>query len=350
METVTYTQVETFVNNLPEVTAAGVWIKAIIILAIISAVAGFGTYLERKVLAFMQRRLGPMHVGPYGLLQIIADGIKLFTKEDIVPQNANRLIFMLAPVITAATAFIALAAVPVFPDFTVPEWIPVLGGTFVPSIAADLNIGILFVLGTMAAGLYGPLLAGMAQANKWGIIGAARTAIQFLSYEVVTGLSILAPIMLVGSLSFVDFNNAQAGGIENWIVWKQPVAFILFLIAGFAETNRTPFDLLEHEAEVVSGYATEYSGMRWGMFFIGEYANMITISIIAAIVFLGGYSEEGIGWLTIILKVGFFFFLMLWVRASWPHVRPDQLMWLCWKVLMPIAVINVVITGIVMMV
>jgi len=340
----------TLVQNLPEVTAAGVIIKAIIILAVISAIAGFGTFIERKVLAFMQRRLGPMHVGPYGLLQLVADGIKLFTKEDIVPQNANSLIFKVAPSITAATAFIALAAVPVFPDFTIPEWIPLLGGVFVPSIAADLNIGILFVLGMMAAGLYGPLLAGMAQANKWGIIGAARTAIQFLSYEVVTGLSILAPIMLVGSLSFVDFNNAQAGGISHWLIWQQPVAFVLFLIAGFAETNRTPFDLLEHEAEVVSGYATEYSGMRWGMFFIGEYANMITISIIAAVVFLGGYSEVGIGWLTIILKVGFFFFLMLWVRAAWPHVRPDQLMWLCWKVLMPIAVINVVITGIVMMV
>jgi len=340
----------TLVENLPEVTAAGVIIKAVIILAIISAIAGFGTFIERKVLAFMQRRLGPMHVGPYGLLQLAADGIKLFTKEDIIPQNANKFIFMVAPIITAATAFIALAAVPVFPDFTIPGWIPLLGGTFVPAISADLNIGILFVLGMMASGLYGPLLAGMSQANKWGIIGAARTAIQFLSYEVVTGLSILAPIMLVGSLSFVDFNNAQAGGISHWLIWQQPVAFVLFLIAGFAETNRTPFDLLEHEAEIVSGYATEYSGMRWGMFFIGEYANMITISIIAAVVFLGGYSEVGIGWLTIILKVGFFFFLMLWVRASWPHVRPDQLMWLCWKVLMPIAVVNVVITGIVMMV
>jgi NADH-quinone oxidoreductase subunit H len=202
----------------------------------------------------------------------------------------------------------------------------------------------------MAAGLYGPLLAGMSQANKWGIIGAARTAVQFLSYEVVTGLSILAPIMLVGSLSFVDFNDYQQGGIGSWLIWQQPVAFVLFLIAGFAETNRTPFDLLEHEAEIVSGYATEYSGMRWGMFFIGEYANMITVSIIAAVVFLGGYSVEGIGWLTIILKVAFFFFLMLWVRASWPHIRPDQLMWLCWKVLMPIAVINIVLTGIVIMV
>jgi len=340
----------TLVETLPQATALGVMIKAIMILAIISAIAGFGTFIERKVLAFMQRRLGPMHVGPYGLLQLAADGIKLFTKEDIVPQNANKFIFMVAPIITAATAFIALSAVPVFPDFTIPSWIPLLGGTFVPSIAADLNIGILFVLGMMASGLYGPLLAGMSQANKWGIIGAARTAVQFLSYEVVTGLSILAPIMLVGSLSFVDFNNAQSGGVGSWLIWQQPVAFILFLIAGFAETNRTPFDLLEHEAEVVSGYATEYSGMRWGMFFIGEYANMITISIIAAIVFLGGYSEGGLGWLTIILKVGFFFFLMLWVRAAWPHVRPDQLMWLCWKVLMPIAVINVVVTGIVMMV
>jgi len=350
MEVVTYTNVETFVNHLPEVTAAGVIIKAIIILAVIAAIAGFGTFIERKVLAFMQRRLGPMHVGPHGLLQLVADGIKLFTKEDIVPQNANSLIFKIAPSITAATAFIALSSVPVFPDFTIPEWIPLLGGVFVPSIAADLNIGILFVLGMMAAGLYGPLLAGMAQANKWGIIGSARTAVQFLSYEVVTGLSILAPIMLVGSLSFVDFNNYQQGGISHWMIWQQPVAFVLFLIAGFAETNRTPFDLLEHEAEVVSGYATEYSGMRWGMFFIGEYANMITVAIIASVVFLGGYSVEGIGWLTIILKVAFFFFLMLWVRAAWPHIRPDQLMWLCWKVLMPLAVVNIVITGIVMMV
>lgn len=335
---------------LVEVTWVGVLIKSVMILAIISAIAGFGTFIERKVLAFMQRRLGPMHVGPYGLLQLAADGIKLFTKEDIIPQNANKFIFMVAPIITAATAFIALAAVPVFPDFTIASWIPILGGVFVPSIAADLNIGILFVLGMMASGLYGPLLAGMSQANKWGIIGAARTAVQFLSYEVVTGLSILAPIMLVGSLSFVDFNDYQSDGIGSWLIWQQPVAFVLFLIAGFAETNRTPFDLLEHEAEVVSGYATEYSGMRWGMFFIGEYANMITISIITAVVFLGGYSGEEIGWLTIILKVAFFFFLMLWVRAAWPHIRPDQLMWLCWKVLMPIAVINVVITGIVMMV
>ena len=323
----------------------GTIIKAFLVLAIISALAGFGTYIERKVLAFMQRRLGPMHVGPYGILQIVADGIKLFTKEDFIPSGANRLIFMLAPVVTAATAFIALVAVPLLPEFTI-------FGITVKPIISDLNIGLLFVIAMMGVGLYGPLLAGMAQENKWGIIGSARTAIQFLSYEVVTGLSILAPIMLVGSLSLIDFNNYQSGGITNWLVWKQPLAFILFLIAGFAETNRTPFDLLEHEAEVVAGYATEYSGLRWGLFFIGEYANMITIGFLGAIIFLGGFNPLWIipGGLAIILKVSFLFFLMLWVRAAWPHVRPDQLMWLCWKVLMPLAVINILITGIVEMI
>ena len=323
----------------------GTIIKAILVLAIISALAGFGTYIERKILAFMQRRLGPTHVGPYGLLQIAADGIKLFTKEDFIPQGANRIIFMVAPIITAATAFIALAAVPFFPEFEI-------FGIKVQPIVSDLNIGILFVIAMMGVGLYGPLLAGMAQENKWGLIGSARTAIQFLSYEVVTGLSLLAPIMMVGSLSLIDFNNYQAGGIENWIVWSQPVAFILFLISGFAETNRTPFDLLEHEAEIISGYATEYSGMRWGMFFIGEYTNMITIGFLASLIFLGGFNPLGFipGGIAIILKVSFFFFLMLWVRAAWPHIRPDQLMWLCWKVLMPIAVLNILVTGIVMMV
>jgi NADH-quinone oxidoreductase subunit H len=322
----------------------GTIIKAILILAIFSALAGFGTYIERKILAFMQRRLGPMHVGPYGLLQIAADGIKLFTKEDFIPSGANKIIFMVAPVVTAATAFIAFAAVPILPEFEI-------FGTTIRPIVADLNVGILFVIAVMGVGLYGPLLAGMAQENKWGLLGSARTAVQFISYEVVTGLSLLAPIMMVGSLSLIDFNNYQAGGMGNWIVWSQPIAFILFLISGFAETNRTPFDILEHEAEVVSGYATEYSGLRWGMFFIGEYTNMIIIAFLASIIFLGGFNPWGFlpGGIAIILKVSFFFFLMLWVRAAWPHVRPDQLMWLCWKVLMPLAVLNVLITGIVMM-
>jgi NADH-quinone oxidoreductase subunit H len=316
-------------------------IKILVVLLVFSALAGFTTYLERKVLAFMQRRLGPMYVGPFGLLQVLADGIKLFTKEDIVPTNSIKPIFKIAPVILPATAFIAIAGVPLLPDLEI-------FGTTVQPLIIDSNVGVLFVLGMMAIGMFSPLLAGLASGNKWSLLGGARTAIQLLSFEVVTGLSILAPLMLVGSLSLIDINNYQ---IENgWLVLTQPVAFVLFLIAGYAETNRTPFDLLEHEAEVVSGYATEYSGMRWGLFFIGEYVNMYIVSFLTVLIFFGGFGEgtliDGICYL---VKVFFFIFLFLWTRAAWPHLRPDQLMWLTWKVLMPLAVVNVVITGLVVM-
>ncbi|ADG94620.1 NADH dehydrogenase (quinone) [Arcobacter nitrofigilis DSM 7299] len=315
-------------------------VKAIVILAVFSAIAGFTTYIERKILAFMQRRLGPTNVGPYGLLQIVCDGIKLFTKEDFIPQNAVKPIFMIAPIITAATAFIAMTAVPFFPEFEV------FGYTIRP-IIADINVGVLFVMGVASVGLYGPLLAGMSSGNKWALLGGARTAIQLLSYEVVSGLALLAPLMLVGSLSLIDINEYQSAGFTSWIIWTQPLAFILFVMAGFAETNRTPFDLLEHEAEIVAGYATEYSGMRWGMFFIGEYANLFTISFLISLIFLGGYNDLWFipGGLAIILKVSFLIFFFLWTRASWPHVRPDQLMWLCWKILMPLAVVNILLTG-----
>ncbi len=319
-------------------------VKAVVVLAVFSALAGFTTYIERKILAFMQRRLGPMNVGPQGVLQLIADGTKLFCKEDFIPANAVKPIFKIAPIITAATAFIAMTAVPFFPEFE-------LFGYTVRPIIADINVGLLFVMGVAGIGLYGPLLAGMSSANKWSLLGGARTAIQLLSYEVVSGLAILAPLMLVGSLSLIDRNQYQAGGLSNWLVWTQPLAFILFVIAGFAETNRTPFDLLEHEAEIVAGYATEYSGMRWGMFFIGEYANLFTICFLISLIFLGGFNDLWFipGGLAIVLKVMFLIFFFLWTRASWPHIRPDQLMWLCWKILMPLAVINILITGFVMM-
>ncbi|WP_419766252.1 MAG: NADH-quinone oxidoreductase subunit NuoH [Arcobacter sp.] len=319
-------------------------IKAIVILAVFSAIAGFTTYIERKILAFMQRRLGPTNVGPYGILQLVCDGIKLFTKEDFIPQNSVKPIFMIAPIITAATAFIAMTAVPFFPEFEI------FGYTIRP-IIADINVGVLFVMGVASVGLYGPLLAGMSSGNKWALLGGARTAIQLLSYEVVSGLALLAPLMLVGSLSLIDINAYQSEGVTSWIVWTQPLAFVLFVMAGFAETNRTPFDLLEHEAEIVAGYATEYSGMRWGMFFIGEYANLFTVSFLISLIFLGGYNDLWFipGGLAIILKVSFLIFFFLWTRASWPHIRPDQLMWLCWKILMPLAVVNILITGFVMM-
>jgi len=318
-------------------------IKVVVILLVFSALAGIGTYFERKVLAFMQRRLGPMNVGPYGLLQFGADAIKLFTKEDIVPTNVVSKIFKIAPVITAATAFIASAAIPFLPQFSI------FGYTVHP-IVSDINIGILFILGVMAVGLFGPLLGGMASANKFSLLSAARAAAVFISYEVVSGLAILAPIMMVGSLSLIDFNNYQAGGISSWIIWSQPLAFVLFWIAAFAETGRTPFHLIANDHEIVDGFGTEYSGMRWGLFFIGEYANMFFISFVIPILFLGGFGDGSVlGAFALLGKMAFFFFFFLWTRAAWPDVRPDQLMWLCWKVLMPLAVINVVITGFVMM-
>jgi NADH-quinone oxidoreductase subunit H len=320
-------------------------IKVVVILLIFSALAGIGTYFERKILAFMQRRLGPMNVGPYGLLQVAADGVKLFTKEDIIPSGVVAPVFKMAPVITAATAFMAAAAIPFMPEFTI------FGYTVHP-IVSDINVGILYILGIMGVGLYGPLLGGMASANKFSLISAARGAAVFISYEVVTGLSILAPIMMVGSLSLIDFNDYQ---IENgWIAFNMYgvgfVAFILFWIAAFAETGRTPFHLIANDHEIIDGFGTEYSGMRWGLFFIGEYANMFFISFVIPLLFLGGYGDGSfLGALALLGKVAFFFFFFLWTRAAWPDVRPDQLMWLCWKVLMPIAVINVVIAGFIMM-
>ena len=316
-------------------------IKAVVVLAVVAGMAAFATFIERKVLAFMQRRLGPMNVGPHGVLQLAADGIKLFTKEDIIPQHAVKPIFKIAPVIAPACAFTAMAAVPFFPEFTV------FGYTITP-IISDINIGILFVMGVASVGMYAPLLAGMSSTNKWALLGAARTVVQLLSFEVVSGLSLLAPIMMIGSLSLIDINDYQIGGFTSWFVWKQPLAFLLFVIAGFAETNRTPFDLIEYEAEIVAGYATDYSGMRWGLFFVGEYANMITVSFLVSIVFLGGYNPLWIipGGIMILLKISAFIFLFLWVRAAWPHIRPDQLMQLCWKVLMPLALLNILLTGI----
>ena len=239
----------------------------------------------------------------------------------------------------------AAAAIPFLPSFEI-------FGYEVHPIVADINIGILYILGIMGVGLYGPLLGGMASANKFSLLSSARAAAVFISYEVVTGLSILAPIMMVGSLSLIDFNEYQ---VENgWMIFNLYgvgfVAFILFWIAAFAETGRTPFHLVANDHEIIDGFGTEYSGMRWGLFFIGEYANMFFISFVIPLLFLGGYGDGSLlGALALLGKMSFFFFFFLWTRAAWPDVRPDQLMWLCWKVLMPIAVINVVIAGFIMM-
>lgn len=315
-------------------------IKILILLAVFSFLAGFGTYLERKVLGFFQRRLGPNYVGPYGLLQVVADGIKLFTKEDVIPQNAIKPIFILAPTFAVITAFVAMAPIPFFPEFE-------LFGYTIRPIIADINIGIIFVLAVGSCGIYAPLLAGLSSGNKWSLIGGARAALQFLSFEVITMLSLLAPIMLIGSLSLIDINKYQDDGMLSWLIFKQPLAFGLFIIAAYVELNRTPFDLLEHEAEITAGFASEYSGLKWGMFFIGEYANMFATAFILSLVFCGGFNDWGFipGGFAILLKVCFFIFLFMWVRAAFPHVRPDQLMRMCWKIAFPLALLNVLITG-----
>ena len=314
-------------------------VKAVVILAVMASLAGLATYAERKALAYMQRRVGPDMVGPAGVLQIVADMIKLFTKEDIVPANANKFIFLIAPLISAIAAFAALAPVPFLPEFEV------FGHTIRP-ILADINVGVLYIAGVAAVCVFSPLAAGLASYNKFALISAARAVVSLLSFEVVAGMALLSVVMVTSSLSLVDINNYQKG-IFNWLVFKQPLAFVLFVMASFVECNRTPFCLTENETEIVAGYGTEYSGMRWAMFFIGEYTNMIAASIIITLLFLGGFNEFLFipGGLMILLKSSLVFFFFLWTRASWPHLRVDQLSMLCWKILLPLGILNVVITG-----
>ena len=314
-------------------------VKAVVILAVMAGLAGLATYAERKVLAYMQRRVGPDMVGPAGVLQIVADMIKLFTKEDILPANANKFIFLIAPLISAIAAFAALAPVPFLPEFEV------FGHTIRP-ILADINVGVLYIAGVAAVCVFSPLAAGLASYNKFALISAARAVVALLSFEVVAGMALLSVVMVTSSLSLVDINNYQKG-IFNWLIFKQPLAFVLFVMASFVECNRTPFCLTENETEIVAGYGTEYSGMRWAMFFIGEYTNMIAASIIITLLFLGGFNEFLFipGGLMILLKSSLVFFFFLWTRASWPHLRVDQLSMLCWKILLPLGILNVVITG-----
>ncbi|CZE46065.1 NADH-quinone oxidoreductase subunit NuoH [Campylobacter geochelonis] len=318
-------------------------IKALVILAVIATLAGLGTYAERKVLAYMQRRIGPWMVGPAGVGQVVADMIKLFTKEDTVPAGANRFIFMIAPFISSAGAFAAMAPIPFLPEFTL------FGHTVYP-ILSDIGIGVLFVLGASSTCVYGLLIGGLASYNKWSLLGSMRSVLQLISFEVINGLSLIPIVMMVGSLSIIDIVNAQSGGVGNWFIWTQPVCFIVFLIASFVECNRTPLCLTENDSELVGGCTTVYSGMRFGIFFIAEYANIITYSILMALIFLGGFNSMWFipGGIMMILKASFFFFFFLWTRAAWPHLRADQLMWLCWKVLMPLSLAMIFITGLVL--
>ena len=326
-------------------------IKIGIVFAALSGVVAYLTLLERKGIAFMQVRLGPMRVGPHGLLQPIADGLKLMLKEDIIPSGADRLIFMMAPIITLIPAFVVFSVIPFGP--TIP--LPFIDREIALHIT-DLNIGLLFVLSVSSIGILGVILGGWASNSKYPLLGALRSAAQMVSYEVALGFSVIGVLMLAGTLSLVEIVEAQANGY--WFVFLQPVGFLLFWICGVAETNRAPFDLPEAETELVAGFHTEYSGFRFSLFFLAEYASMIAIASMAVTLFWGGWlapfgltlpliplAIQGVFWFS--FKVVIFLYFYLWFRASWPRYRYDQLMNIGWKILLPLAMANVIVTAVV---
>ena len=307
-------------------------------------------YSERRVSAFMQGRLGPNRVGPQGLLQPIADGIKFLMKEDIIPAGVDKPIFILAPAILLIPALMTFAVIPFGSDI-------ILFGRQIPLQVADVNVGILYVLALTSIGVYGIVLAGWSSNNKYSLLGGLRSSAQLISYELAMGLAVVSIILLSGSLKLNDIVADQQGYYFSWNIFKHPLAFIIFLVAVYAETNRLPFDLSEAEQELVGGYHTEYSSMKFAMFFMAEYANMVTAAALTVTLFFGGWDfplvdEASLGiWgvvlsvLSFILKMGFFLFLFIWVRWTFPRFRYDQLMKLGWKVLMPLALFNIFITA-----
>ena len=307
-------------------------------------------YAERRVSAFIQGRLGPNRVGPQGLLQPIADGIKFLMKEDIIPAGVDKPIFILAPAVLLIPALMTFAVIPFGSDIT-------LFGRQIPLQVADVNVGILYVLALTSIGVYGIVLAGWSSNSKYSLLGGLRSAAQLISYELAMGLAVVSIILLSGSLKLNDIVADQQGYLFSWNVFKQPLAFIIFLIAVYAETNRLPFDLSEAEQELVGGYHTEYSSIKFSMFFMAEYANMITAAALTVTLFFGGWdvpliNETSLGiWgtvlsvLSFILKMGFFLFLFIWVRWTFPRFRYDQLMKIGWKVMLPIALLNIFITA-----
>jgi NADH-quinone oxidoreductase subunit H len=312
-------------------------IKLTVVLLFLLFMAAYLVWVERKFLARLQIRYGPNRAGIFGLLQPIADVVKMLTKEDTVPEGADRIFFLLAPAIVASTAFLMFAVVPFGNDIT-------LWGQTIPLVVTDLNIGLLFVFAMSSLGVYGVTLGGWASNSKYGLLGGIRGAAQMISYELSLGLSLVPVVMLAHSFSMVDIVQAQ----ERYpFILVQPVAFLIFVISAMAESKRIPFDLPEAENELVAGYHTEYSGMRFGLFFLGEYIHIMVFGGIVSVLFLGGWRGPllpPVAWLLIkILIVALF---MIWVRGTLPRLRYDQLMALGWKVLIPLALVNIMATAV----
>ncbi len=313
-----------------------VLIKGLVLVLLLMGAAAYMTFLERVLMARMQLRLGPNRVGPFGLLQPIADGIKLLTKERFQPAGVETFTYWLAPSISAFLALFIFVLIPV--GGTVEIW-----GHPIRLQIADVNAGIVFLLAFSSLAVYGVVLAGWSSNNRYSLLGGLRGTAQMISYEVPMGLALLTVALSAGTLSLSEIVEAQK---EHWFIWTNPVSFLIYLITGFAETNRSPFDLPEAEQELTAGYHTEYGGMKFAMFFLAEYINILAVSSIAVTLFFGGWHGPGdlpVVWF--LVKIAFFVFFFMWVRATIPRFRYDQLMSFGWKVLVPLATLNLIVTA-----
>ena len=322
-------------------------IKSLLLVVVLLTGFAYLSYIERKLVARFQVRYGPNRAGPFGLLQPIADALKMVFKEEIIPLHVDRLVYVLAPALAVIPALVIWAVIPVAGDS-----ITILGQTITPYVA-DVNVGLLYVLAIASLGTYGIVLAGWSSNNKYSLLGGLRTSSQMLSYELPMGIALVSVVLIAASLSLVDIVNAQSA---VWFVVLQPIGFIIYFICGLAEAGRSPFDLPETENELVSGFATEYGGIKFALFFMGEYIHAITISALATVFFLGGWRGPFVeqvpilGLVYFVIKVSAVIFLIVWVRASLPRVRYDQLMRFCWKFLLPLALLNLVVTAVVVLV
>ncbi|KIA97823.1 MULTISPECIES: NADH-quinone oxidoreductase subunit NuoH [unclassified Flavobacterium] len=327
----------------------------LVVFAVTMIMAMYSTWAERKVAAFLQDRVGPNRAGWGGLLQPLADGMKLFSKEEFIPNTPNKFLFVVGPAIAMSTALMTSAVIPWGDKLH-------LFGRDILLQATDINIGLLYFFGVVSVGVYGIMIGGWASNSKFSLMGAVRAASQMVSYEIAMGLSMIALLMMTGSLSLREISMQQAE--MNWNVFYQPLSFLIFLICAFAETNRTPFDLAECETELVGGYHTEYSSMKMGFYLFAEYANMFISATIISVLFFGGYNYPGMQWMVenagvnpanvlgmvvLFAKICFFIFFYMWVRWTIPRFRYDQLMHLGWKILIPLSIINIMITGVVML-
>lgn len=326
----------------------GEWvIKSVFLLLVMTGGFAYLTFYERKVLARIQVRVGPNRAGPGGVLQPIADGLKLIFKEELIPANADKLIFILAPIITVFPALVITAVIPWGDTIT-------LFGREIHLHLADINVGVLYITAITSISIYGITLAGWSSNNKYAMMGGLRATAQMISYEIALGLAFIGPIMLASSMSLIDIVNAQHQmGWWRWLLY-QPLGPFIFLIASVAEVNRAPFDMPEAEQELTAGYHTEYSGMKFALFFMAEYIKMIAVSMIAATLFFGGFRGPFIdqlpwlGPLYLLIKVLILLFFMIWIRATLPRIRYDRLMAFGWKVLLPTALLNVFITALIL--